>query len=173
MDPRKERRVRTATRQGEPHVADRDANARANLQEREPDRLTLGVRQRGPHEGEVPERVHQQIGDRGKVQAQLIGAHRGRAGAIREEHELLFLDPVLRLSARTVELFVQGAGVDRGDRERGHHKPRIALAVRAPGELLGFRHHAPRPAPAVPRLIAELGHNALDFLARAGTRVKP
>jgi hypothetical protein len=33
-----------------------------------------------------------------------------------KEHELRFLDPVLHLTARTIHVFVLGAGIDVGDR---------------------------------------------------------
>src|ERR1019366_2228515 len=57
VDARKQCGVRTATGQGEPDVADGDPHARADFQQSEPDRLTLGVRERGPDEREAPERV--------------------------------------------------------------------------------------------------------------------
>lgn len=46
VDPRKQRGGRTARREREPDVPDRDPNARADFQKGEPNRLALRMRQR-------------------------------------------------------------------------------------------------------------------------------
>jgi len=139
-------------------------DARADFQQREPNRLTLRVGERGAHECHAPQRVEQQIRDRGAVEAQLIGAHRRRARPVGKEHELLFLDSVLHLAARAVEVFIEGALGDfgceadvrfttvarRGGISEGIHRVR-----------LGARAHV-RPKTIASRLIDVLPDDLLE-----------
>ena len=60
------------------------------------------------------QRAEQHIGHRGEPQAQLVGAHGGRRGAVGEQVELAFLDAVLHLAAGAVDPLVEAAGVDLG-----------------------------------------------------------
>jgi hypothetical protein len=91
VDAGEERGVRTAARQREPDLPDGEADARADFQERQSNRLALRVRQGRADERESPERV-----------------------------ELLLLDPILHLPARTVERFVERARLERrGGQRRG------------------------------------------------------
>src|SRR5271165_1878328 len=46
-----------------------------------------------------PERADENIGERGEPQPELVGAHRGRRGAIGEQVALAFFDPVLHVAA--------------------------------------------------------------------------
>jgi hypothetical protein len=120
VDAGEERGVRTAARQREPDLPDGEADARADFQERQSNRLALRVRQGRADERESPERVEQEIRDRRAVQPELVRAHRRRARPIGEEHELLLLDPILHLPARTVERFVERARLERrGGQRRG------------------------------------------------------
>ena len=49
-----------------------------------------------------------------RTKAQLIGGHGRRRGAVGEQIELAFLDPVLHLAAAQYELLVQSLAVDAG-----------------------------------------------------------
>ena len=51
--------MRTAAGEGEPDLPDGDVDARADLHEREPDRLTVRAGQLGAGQAKSPERVEQ------------------------------------------------------------------------------------------------------------------
>src|SRR6195952_1108200 len=61
--------------------------------------------------------TEQHVGKRGEPQAQLIGPHGRRRGAISEQVQLAFLDPVLHLAAGTVDPLIQPPGVDLSGRQ--------------------------------------------------------
>jgi hypothetical protein len=65
----------------------------------------------GVLEADAARRADQHIGHWGEPQAQLVGAHSVRRGAVGIEVELTFLDAVLHLAAGAVELFVEVAGL--------------------------------------------------------------
>src|SRR5687767_710206 len=74
-------------------------------------------------------------------QAELVGAHGCRGGAIGEQIELLLLDAVLDLTAGAVDVLVKCAGVDRAGRQRGDDEARVG----AFGQMLGLGHDAALP----------------------------
>ena len=86
------------------------------------------------------------------MQPQLVGQHRGAAGAVGEQAQLLLLDPVLHFAAGAVQVLVQAPGVGALRRQAGDHEPR----VRPLGQVLRLAHHAPDAGPAVQRAVAEV-----------------
>ena len=136
MNAREERGVGTAARQGEPHVAHGDSEPGPDLQQREPDCLTLRPCEGGADESEPSQRVEQKIGDGRAVQPELIRAHRRGARSIGEEHHLLLFDSVLHLATGAGDIFMQRARRDGGDRPRGDDEVRVALAVVACAKML-------------------------------------
>ena len=100
----------------------RDADAHRHLQQPEPQRATLRAGQFGAPCAEPSQRMQQHIGERREVQAQLVGAHRVRAGAVGEQVELPLLDAVLHVPARAVQLLVQPPGRRLAPRHGGHHE---------------------------------------------------
>jgi hypothetical protein len=97
----------------------------ADLQQLEPDRATGGSRELGVAQADPTQRLEQGVGEGREPQPELVGGHGGRGRPAREEIELLLLDPVLDLTAGTVDVLVEGAGVDRARRQRGHDEARI------------------------------------------------
>src|SRR5438445_5460024 len=59
-----------------------DADQRADLQELEPDGAAGGIRKGGFGKADAPQRADQHISHGSEPQAQLVGAHGGRRGAI-------------------------------------------------------------------------------------------
>jgi len=80
-----------------------------------------------------------------------VGPHRHRARSVHEQIQLLFLDPILHLAARAIDLLMHARGIVCLGRQRRHHKARIAT-FRQP---CGLADHPPRPAPALVRLVRE------------------
>lgn len=80
---------------GDMDPAHADLYQRANLQQFQPDGAATGSGKLSEGQSDPAQRTKQHIGKRGKPQAQLIGPHGGRRGAISEQVELAFLDPVL------------------------------------------------------------------------------
>src|SRR5690348_12395257 len=132
---------------GDLDAADADAHERPDLQELETDGAASSVGERARLEAEPAQRLHQHIGHGSEPQAELVGAHRGRRGAVGEEIELALLDAVLHLAAGAVEVFIERAGVRALWRERRDDKTRIGLAARP----LGLADDTPDAAPAVAR----------------------
>ncbi|MEZ5931580.1 MAG: hypothetical protein R3F54_06465 [Alphaproteobacteria bacterium] len=59
------------------------------------------------------------MGKRGEPEPELIGLHGGGRGAIGEQIELHFLDPVFHAAASAADLFMEGFAADRRRPERG------------------------------------------------------
>src|SRR5262249_30041158 len=95
---------------GDPDATDADTHERADLEQLEPDGAAGGVGEVGTVESDAAQGAEQNIGHRVEPQAQLVGPHRGRRGAIRIEIELALLDPVLHLAASAVALLVEMSG---------------------------------------------------------------
>ena len=89
-----------------------------------------------------------------KAEKYLIGAHRGRRGAVGEQPQLLLLDAVLHVATGAVQFFVEHLLGNRLPAKAGHHEARIA-AVGTP-QPLGLGHHPALVAPRVQRPVAEL-----------------
>jgi hypothetical protein len=96
------------------------------------------------------------VGKGGEPEPELVRSHGHGRGAIGEQVELLLPDPVLDVAAGAVDVLVQGTGVDGPGGERGHDQARVCSL----GQVLGFRHDAARPAPAVERAPEEVGEAA-------------
>jgi hypothetical protein len=60
----------------------------------------VAVGELGMREPDPTQRAEQDISERGKPQAYLVGPHSCRRGAVGEQIELAVLDPVLHLAAR-------------------------------------------------------------------------
>ena len=63
----------------------------ADLQQLCPDRGALGPGVGGAGQPQTAQPVHQQVGEGGKIQPQLIGLQRGATGAVGEQAQLLLL----------------------------------------------------------------------------------
>ena len=84
---------------------------------------------------------HQHVGERGEQQAELIGPPQMATGAIGEQAELTFLDPILHLAAGAVHRFVERL---RFVAQIGHHEAGIG----ALGVVLGFGDQPAMTRPA-------------------------
>ena len=115
---------------GNPDATDGDADQRPDLQELEPDGAAGGVRKGGFGKADAPQRADQHIGHRSEPQAQLVGAHGGRRGAIGIKVELAFLDAVLHVAAGAVDVLVELPRSRLSALERGDDEARIGLALR-------------------------------------------
>ena len=97
----------------------------------------------GAGETEAARGAEQHISHRGEPQAEPVGAHAVRRGAIGEQVEQAFLDAVLHLAALAVEVLVEIPGVICPDGERGGAEARIGLAA-GPFRLPTTRRSRPR-----------------------------
>ena len=84
---------------------------RGELEQLQPDRAAGRVGELGVGEADAAERAEQDVGEGGEPEPQLVGAHGGGRGAVGEQVALAFLDAVLHLAARAVELLVEEAAV--------------------------------------------------------------
>ncbi len=103
---------------------------RADLQELQADRAGLGPGHLGPLEGQTADRFEQAIGEAGQDQAELVRLPLVTGGAVGEEVELLFLDPVFHLAALAVETVVERL---RLALQVGDHITRIGATLLALG----------------------------------------
>ncbi len=103
-------------------------------------------------ETDAAQGTEQDIGHRGQPQAELVGEHGVRRGAVGEHVHLAFLDAVLHVSARAVDLLVEMATFDLGATERGDDEARIGLALGP----FGFADDAATSAPARARRVPEV-----------------
>src|ERR1700736_5703710 len=134
-------RSRVTSGHRDPDPPYRDANLGANLEQPQADGRALCSGHLGALQPQSPQRFHQTVGDRRKVQPQLIRPHiRGR-GPIGEKSQLLFLNTILRLAPSTIKLLVQDAGLHGCRSQRGHRKAGI-FPFR---QILRFPNH---PSPA-------------------------
>ena len=68
---------------------------------------------------------HQRVGNRREVEPHLVGTQGGGAGAIGKQRELLLLDAVLHVAARTVHQLVEQLAGMGGGREVGDDEARV------------------------------------------------
>jgi hypothetical protein len=106
-----------------------DAHQSAEFQQLQPDRAAGGVGELGVRQADAAERVDQHIGNRGKPQAELVGAHGGGRGAVGEQIELAFLDAVLDLATRAVDLLIEAPTVDLTGLQRRDDEARVGLVA--------------------------------------------
>ena len=95
---------------------------------------------------DLPHRHHEPVRRHGEPRPNRISTKRVTARAIAEQVELVFLDSVLHLTARAVQLLVQVPLLVFAAPERCDDKPR----VRSLAQMLGLADNAPR---ARPRLV--------------------
>src|ERR1035437_2238327 len=96
---------RVGTAVAESNSARGDAHLGGDFQQPQSDRSRLGLGPLSSTQSDASQRVQQDIGQGRKVQTKLIGAHRLGAQPVAEQTQL-FLDAILHLTARAVELFV-------------------------------------------------------------------
>lgn len=82
----------------------------------------------------------------------LVGAHRRRAGAIGKQPELLFLNAILHVAARAIELFIESLRVGLACSQVGDDKAWIGLAR----QVFRLANDAPLARPGLARLIVEV-----------------
>src|SRR3954463_3736953 len=137
--------IGTGRGDGDMDPAHADLDQRADLEQLQPDAAATGPGELGEGQANPTQCTEQHVGKRGKPQAQLIGPHGGCRGAVSEQVQLAFLDPVLHLAAGTVDPLIQPPGVDLGGCQRGDDEAWIGRA-RAP---FGLADDAPDAAPTV------------------------
>src|ERR1700760_1227382 len=125
---------------------------RPDLQQFQPDAAATGSGKLGEGQTDAAQRTEQYVGERGEPQTQLIGPHGGRRGAVSEQVQLTFLDPIFHVATRTVDPLIQPPAIDCGGWQRGDDEARIGLAL-GPFSLAD---DAPDAAPAVQRRPAEV-----------------
>jgi hypothetical protein len=79
---------------GDADPADAEADERADFEELEPDRAACRIGKLGMRKPDPTQRAEQDIREGGEPQAHLVGPHGCRGGAVGEQIELAFLDPV-------------------------------------------------------------------------------
>src|SRR5487761_2292443 len=128
----------------------------ADLEQTAAQDLDLSASEFGAAQADGAQSLQQDIGERREQQAELIGPPQMAAGAIGEQAELTFLDPVLHFSPGAVHRFVERA---RLVAQIGHHEARIGtLSV-----MLGFGDHAAVAGPGTGAVV-ELAEEALRLL---------
>src|SRR3954447_1872578 len=83
-----------------------DPDQRADLEQCPSDAAATGPGELAEGQANPTQRTEPHVGKRGEPQAHLIGRHGGRHGAVSEQVQLAFLDPVLCLSATTIGFLV-------------------------------------------------------------------
>ena len=157
-------RITLAQRQAQP--PDTDPNLPPNLQQFEADRLALRLRPRGPLQSDTPQRVQQVIGHRGEPQPQLIALDEVRRGPIGKQLQLLFLDPILRLPSRAIQLLVQLLGGPPLRSQRGDDKAAAGVVQPAP-------HQSRQPSPIQARQRPLQAHHVCHRGSQAPPRFQP
>ena len=156
-----DRPVRKGTRDAQEYPANRDRHRHRDFEELEPYRGRLRVVELSILERDTPELDDEQIGDRREpepelVCPELVCPERVARGSVREEIQLLLLDPVLHVAAGAVQVLVQLArGPGRGV-QFGHDEARVG-ALR---EMLGLADDPARPRPVVPCPVPQLLEHA-------------
>ena len=100
--------------------AHRDPDQGAELEQLAADGAGGGLGEPGRPQADPAQRLEQDIGHRGKPQAELIGGHGPGRGAVGKKIELALFDPVLHLAAGAIELFVEWFGRPGRGGEAGH-----------------------------------------------------
>src|SRR5207249_2265781 len=102
-------------------------------------------------------------------QAELVGAHGGRRGAVGEHIHLAFLDAVLHVAAGAVDLLVEVTRLGLVTAERGDDEARIGFALRP----FGLADDAATAAPAFARRVLEVLEAACRLTSLAALRLGP
>ena len=102
--------VRVSTRAPHPDSSDAERYVGADFQQLGANGAALRSSELGALETDPPQLAEQDIGGRRKPKSQLVGGERRRAGPIGEQTKLLLFDPVLHVTAGTVQVFVQLLG---------------------------------------------------------------
>src|SRR2546423_11991311 len=84
----------------------------ADLEQFQPDAAATGPGELGEGQADAAQRAEQHVSKRGEPQAQLIGAHGRRRGAVSKQVQLAFLDPIFHLATSAVNPLIQPSGVD-------------------------------------------------------------
>ena len=92
---------------GDLDAAHGDPDQRPDLEELEADGAAGGVGEGGFSESDAPQCAHEYVGHRSEPQAQLVGPHGRRRGAVGVEVELTFLDAVLHVAAGAVDVLIE------------------------------------------------------------------
>ena len=128
----------------------------ADLEQTTTQNPDLSTREFGAGQTDAAQSLQQYVGEGSEQQTELIGPPQVATGAIGEQTQLAFLDPVLHLATGAVHLFVQGL---RLVAQIGHHEARVgALRV-----VLGFGDQAAVTRPA-PGAVGEFAEDALRLL---------
>jgi len=113
----------------------------------------------GLGEANPPQRLHQNVGRRTEQQTKLIGQESMATGSIREQVQLLFLDPILHLATLTVDAFIKLPAVAR---HVDHEVSRVGPFLR----VFSLHDHSTGSIPA-PRLAGKRIEDAVGFLGLA------
>src|SRR3954468_21874209 len=148
--------IGTGRGHGDMDPAHADLYQRTDLQQFQPDVAATGPGKLGEGQPDPAQRAQQHIGKRSEPQAQLIGPHGGCRGAVSEQVQLAFLDPVLHLAAGTVGPLIQPPGVDLGHCQGGDDEAWIGLALGP----FGLADDAP---PSVPMTMRHWPAASLDL----------
>ncbi len=121
-------------RRGEtqPYLARRHPHRHGHLQDPAPDRAALGPRQRTARQPVPAHDQQQRAGEHRKVHPQLVRPQRRRRCAVREQIQLLLLDPVLHLAAGAVQFLVQLPARHFLPAQAGDHEARVRAAQALP-----------------------------------------
>ena len=133
--------------QGELDASHAHRHLRADFQQLEADGAAGRRCQHGSGKGDAAQRAQEHVGHRCEPQPQLVGAHGGGRRAVGHQIELAFLDAVLHIAARAVDVLVEERCGTLGCIERGDDEARIGL----PACPFGLADHAAFVAPAVQR----------------------
>jgi len=109
--------------QGEGDAEHRGAHHRADFQQPQVQRAASGLGQGRVRQVQAVQRAQQHVDNRSKPQAQLVGLHAGRLGAVAEQVQLafldaIFLDAIFRLAACCQDAHAQPALPDLGNKAR-------------------------------------------------------
>ena len=143
-------RVRRGPRQ--PDLAHGDAHRSGNLEQPNPQRAALRPSPARAGQTQPPQPVHQDMGERGEVQPELVGPQDCRAGAVGEQIELTPLDAIFHVAPRAVQFFVEPLRSGDLAAQAGHHEARVGPL----GQMFRLGHHPTGATPRLARPIAKL-----------------
>ena len=103
-------------------------------------------------QAQAPQAVHENIGKGRKIQPQLVGAQRRRAGAVGEQVELALLDTIFHVAAGAIRLLVEPLRPRHLAAQAGHHEARVGPLR----QMLRLGHHPACAAPGGPGPVAKL-----------------
>ncbi len=88
-------------------------------------------------QAQAPQAVHENIGKGRKIQPQLVGAQRRRAGAVGEQVEPAFFDTIFHVAAGAIQLLVEPLRPRHLAAQAGHHETRVGPLR----QMLRLGHH--------------------------------